>query len=386
MTERLRILHLASSERWTGIAEPVTSLALYQQQSGEADVWLSCIPGRSFEHRAVERGVRVLPSFSFSRNYITPKTIRDVSNLIQIIVEKQINVVHCHLSHDHWLAAFALRFLKRNPVLLVRSMHRFAAPYKDPFHRWLLERATDLLITPTEAIAHLIKNRFQEIEEKVQTVYGAVDIERFSHHIDPQIIRTQYRIEAQAPVAGLVARLRKDRGIHWLLDTIPLVLARLPIAYFIIVGRGEMKYWLRNYIERVPYRERIMMPGYRTHDLPEIYAALDCSLFLGLGSDGSSRAVLEAMATGKPVIALNRGGINEVIQDGVNGILVPPADRHALARALCSLLTERNRASAMGQNARRTIEQHFTEDRRARETNMLYRMFQEIQRSSEKST
>lgn len=382
MTERLRILHLASSERWTGIAEPVTSLALYQQQTGEVDVWLSCIPGRSFEHRAIERGVRVLPSFAFSRNYITRKTIRDVSNLIQIIAEKEINVVHCHLSHDHWLAAFALRFLKRNPVLLVRSMHRFAAPYKDPVHRWLLERATDLIITPTRAIAHLLKNRFHEIEQKVQTVYGAVDINRFSHHIDSQIIRTQYRIEAQAPVAGLVARLRKDRGIEWLLDTIPLVLGRFPTAYFIIVGRGELKYWLRDYIEQLPYRDRIMMPGYRTHDLPEIYAALDCSLFLGLGSDGSSRAVLEAMSTGKPVIALNRGGIDEVIQNGVNGILVPPGDRNALASALCSLFNDRNRAALMGEKARRTIEQHFTEERRSRETNMLYRMFQEIKAST----
>ncbi len=371
--KKIKVLHLASSERWTGIAEPVTSLVKHQCSSGEVQAWLACIPGRSFERRARERGVEVLDLLSFHRKYNPISTIRDIRRLQRFVLEHTVDIVHCHLSHDHWLAAAALRFFRRIPVLLIRSYHRFVAPYRDPFHRWLYENATDLLITPTQALGDVLKSRMDTHDNVLRVVHGAVDTQRFNPDIDGSPIRERAKISPGAPVAGLVARLRKDRGIFWLMKSIPLVLEKHPNAYFIFVGRGELKYWLLDYINKIPHGNRILRAGYQTTALPQFYAAFDCSLFLGLGSDGSSRAVLEAMASATPVIALNSGGLDEVIEHGKNGLLVEPQDVDGLADAISQLFSDKARRDAMGREARKTIIQRFTEERRAADTLDIYR-------------
>ncbi|MCX7766038.1 MAG: glycosyltransferase family 4 protein [Candidatus Sumerlaeia bacterium] len=365
-------MHLAASHRWTGVAEPVTSLALYQQKSGLAEVWLACAPGHSFQRRAQERGVSVLDKFYFSHGYNLFYTWHDIKQLIWFVRTQELDVVHCHLPHDHWLAASVLRFLHTEPVLLVRTVHKYASPRSDLLHRWLFKRATDLIITPTRALAELLKAKLELNTTKLNVVYGAVDIQRFRPNIDRSIIRRRGGIPLSAYVVGIVTRLRRDRGINWLLDSIPVVLQHFPQTYFIIVGRGELKHWLREYIKSSPYRRNIICAGYRTHDLPEFYSAFDCSLFLGLGSDGSSRAVLEAMASGIPVIALNAGGLDEVITSGKNGLLVSPGNREELSAAIIKLLSQPELREQMGKSARQTIEERFTEPRRASDTLSLY--------------
>lgn len=365
-------MHLAGSHRWTGVAEPATSLALYQEKSGIARAWLACTPGHSFQRKARERGVEVLDQFHFNRNYNPYHIWLDIKHLIRFVREKRVNVVHCHLPQDHWLSAFALRVFKMTGCLVVRTVHRFAPPRPDPFHRWLFKKATDLIITPTKALAELLSSHLKLNPERLRVVYGAVDTNRFHPGIDKKLIREKFGIPVNVPVAGLVARLRKDRGIYWLMESIPLVLRKIPDAYFVIVGRGELKYWLKDFIKKSPYGKHILRTGYRSNDLPETYAAFDCSLFLGLGSEGSCRAVLEAMASGKPVIALNDGGLKEVITPGENGLLVSPQNRRELAEAIINLFSSTERREKMGITARQTIERRFTEERRATETLALY--------------
>lgn len=377
---KLRVLHLASSARWTGVAEPVTSLALYQQKSGEADVWLACIPGQSFQRNARERGVNVIDKFHFTRTYYPFHILKDIITLRRFVRENRIDVVHCHLPHDHWLSVIAFRLFAAEPILLVRSVHRFASPYTDPLHRWLFNRATDVIITPTKALANLLKERLKLKEDKVYVVYGAVDINRFHPGVDGSGIRKRAKVSPDAPIAGLVARLRKDRGLHWLIRALPLVIKEHPNSYFIIVGRGELKYWLKKFTKKSPLGKHVLRAGYQTKNLPAFYSAFDCSLFLGLGSDGSSRAVLEAMASGKPVIALNDGGLDEVITPGENGFLVTPQDAEELASAINTLFADRELCRRMGRNARRVIEERFTEERRARETLQIYYTFLERKR------
>ncbi len=372
MANPLNILHLASSERWTGVAEPVTSLALYQQKSGKANVRLACIPGRSFERHARRHGIEVLDSLAFPRNYSPVKTVRDIKVLRRIVKEQNIDIVHCHLSHDHWLAAVALRALGRERVVLVRSYHRFEKPYRDPLHRWLFLEATNCVITPTRALASILKENLFGDYGRVHVVHGAVNTERFNPSVSPALMLEKMKISSGTPIAGLVARLRKDRGIHWLLDTVPRVVEKVPDAKFVLVGRGELKYWLKDYIAKSFHGERLVRAGYQKENLPETYAAFDCSLFLGLGSDGSSRAVLEAMAMGKPVIALNTGGLDEVITPGETGVLVTPGSRDELADAIIVLLSDKEKCRRMGINARHVIEQHFTEERRALDTLDVY--------------
>jgi glycosyltransferase involved in cell wall biosynthesis len=209
-------------------------------------------------------------------------------------------------------------------------------------------------------------------ESKLRVVYGAVNIDQFNPRNLMEVERGRRNLPMDIPIAGLVLRLREDRGVHWFLDTVPLVLEKRPEARFIFVGRGEMKYWLHDYVRKCPHGENLILAGYYKQDLEKMYALFDCTLFLGLGSDGSSRAVLEAMASGKPVIGINDGGLDEVIIPGENGLLVPKNDREKLAEAILTLFEDREKTKQMGINARRLMEERFTEEKRADDTLALY--------------
>lgn len=366
-----RILHLASSERWTGEADPAVSLAHWQRSLGH-QVWLACVPGKSFEEKAREKGLDVLTTLHLNRRLNPLHLLSDLKTLRAFLRQQTVGIVHCHLFHDHWLAALAVRNIA-HPHLLVRTLHRPKLPYSDPFHRVLFLRGTDLTITVYQKAKAAVSEKLRLGDEKVVAIYGGVDLARFHPSRDGNELRQSLGIPLAAPVAGIVARLRADRGHQWLLQAIPHVLEKLPDAYFLIVGKGEMKRTLAARLRELPFGKQVIMAGYRSDDLPQCYAAMDVSLFLGLGTDGSCRAVLEAMASGKAVIGVRSGAVPETLEHGINGFLVTRNDVNALAEALVRVLGNKALAAEMGSSSRRIAETRFADQRRAEETLAAYR-------------
>ena len=366
----LRILHTISSERWTGVAEPVVSLARRQEEEG-CEVWLACTPGQSFERKARIQGIRVTNVLRLNRRGLLTH-IRDYAALRRFVERHQIDVVHAHLLNDHWLSALALTGCRRRP-LLVRTFHKVEAPRIDRWHRWLFCKKTDQAITTSQQLKQMISEKLALANGAIAVVPGAVNNSRFHPDLDRSIIRTELELSAEAPVAGIVARMSPRRGHLWLLDSLPAVYQALPEARCLLVGRGALKARIRGMIAITPHTGRTFWAGYRTEDLPETYAAFDVALFLGQGSEGSNRSILEAMAAGRPVIALNSGAAPDYLEHGVNGLLVPAGDRAALSEALIDLLGDLPRAREMGLRARTTVEQTFTEQARAKKTIEVYR-------------
>src|SRR5690606_27870072 len=108
-----------------------------------------------------------------------------------------------------------------------------------------------------------------------------------------------------------------------------------------IVGKGEMKRELRAECLKPEYDGRLVMAGYRSDDLPETYSAMDFAMLLGLGSEGSARAALEAMAAGRPVIGINKGALRDTIADGVDGFRLNDNDVQGLADQPKQLMSDR---------------------------------------------
>lgn len=367
---RFRILHLASSERWTGIAEPLVSLARKQQESGH-HVWLACVPDQLFERRARLNGIRVLTQLHLDRRMHPLHFIGDLLGIRRFVRENRVEIVHCHLLHDNWLAALALLGSPK-PPLLARTFHRWERPRSDPFHRWLFGRRNDLTITTSRSLLALFDGRVALAPGTATVIYGGVDFERFHPDVSGEAVRREFAVPLDTPVAGIVARLTHGRGHHWLLNAVPEVVKRLPEARFFIVGRGPLKRPLRTETASPPLREYVIMTGYRSDDLPETYAAFDVALFLGLGSEGTCRAILEAMATGRPVIALRAAVLPEIIEDGKTGLLVEPDNVADLADAIVRLLSDRAERERMGRAARQAVLDRFAEDHRAAATIEAY--------------
>ena len=198
-------------------------------------------------------------------------------------------------------------------------------------------------------------------ENKLRVLGGGssngVDIARFTPGADT--MRAKLNIPSGAPVVGFVGRLTRDKGIPELLQAFNLLLEKIPAARLLLVGwfdesEDALSVYQRARIEAHP---RIIRTGF-VPDTAPYYRAMDL-LVLPTWREGFPNAVLEAAASGLPVITTHTTGARDAVIPGVTGTLIPPGDPVALSEALLSMLQHPERRLAMGQTARQWVVQTF---------------------------
>lgn len=361
----LRILHLVANRWWTGSADPALDLARALRARGH-QVWFGCIAGDALEAHAAAAGFAPLPRPRLERTADPRVLLGDLLALRRLVRTRRVQIVHCHLTHDHWLAALASTGLG---VRLVRTVHHRRALRPRPLTRWLLRR-TDALLAPSEGIARAAEARGAR-PGTVHRVPGAVDLHRFAPGTDGSAIRQELGL-GPGPVVGAVGRMVPGRGHDVLVRAVARLVPLLPELRLVLVGRGEGRPAVEALARQLGLERVVRFAGYRGEDLPTVLAALDCFVQLGAGSEESCRAVLEAMAMRLPVVAARVGALPETVVEGETGFLVD-RDPEAVAAAVARVLADPARARAMGQAGRRRVEAHFTSERRAERVEGIYR-------------
>jgi glycosyltransferase involved in cell wall biosynthesis len=251
-------------------------------------------------------------------------------------------------------------------------MHREESGRADLAHRWLTGKATEMLITISQSQRERLMTRVGLPSSKLAWVRGAVDLERFRPGLDPRHIRDLHHIPPEALVAGMIARMQSHRGHHLFIDTLDQIVESIPLAFYSLAGRGELKNELVDRIRNHRLAHHLRRIGYRKNDLPETYATLDVMVILVPGSDGTCRAMLEAMACGRAVIGARCGAIADTIEPGVNGWLIEPDNRQDLTRALIDALGNPERTRTMGEAARQYVEQFHGLEEQCRKVMEVY--------------
>jgi glycosyltransferase involved in cell wall biosynthesis len=189
--------------------------------------------------------------------------------------------------------------------------------------------------------------------------YG-VDTARFACGRGDEM-RRRLGLPADALVVGALGRLTGIKGFQHLVAAAPYVLERASRAYLVIGGSGELEESLRAQADALRIGSRLLFPGHVPwQDTPDFYAMCDVLAVPSVTSengnvDGLPNVLLEAMASGACVVASRVAGIPDVIRDGVNGALVPPANPMDLAERLVALLEDASLRESMGANARETM-------------------------------
>jgi glycosyltransferase involved in cell wall biosynthesis len=161
-------------------------------------------------------------------------------------------------------------------------------------------------------------------------------------------------------VVGNVARLSPWKNQECLIQAMHRVVARKPNARLVVVGWGELEQELKSQAERLQLQDHVVFLGHKpAGEVYDILAAIDV-FALSSRCEGFSLTILEAMVAGKPVVATDIAGVREAVVDGETGLLVPYGDPHALAEALLSLLSDRERSRAMGAAGRKRVEMLFS--------------------------
>lgn len=228
----------------------------------------------------------------------------------------------------------------------------------------LIDRFLTLLATKIIVVAKAVKARFRWLKESKKIIinYNGVDLEKFNPHISKMGIREKLGLGLDIPVVGVIGILHPQKGQEYLLQAAGKVKEGMPDVKFLIVGEDVTKkkscrIKLENLIKALDLSENVIFTGW-LNNIPEVLAGIDIFVLPSL-VDHFPLVVLEAMASGKPVIATDVGGVPEMVEDGISGVLVSPKDVKGLSKTIVSLLKDGEKAKRMGMAGRRRVEEFF---------------------------
>jgi glycosyltransferase involved in cell wall biosynthesis len=275
--------------------------------------------------------------------------------LARLIRHEQPDLVHLHSRRgaDLW-GGIAAR-LTGTPCVLSRRVD-------NPEARWqvaLKYRLFDHVITISEGIRRVLLDEGLP-PSRVTCVRSAVDAKPYLEPVDRGAFLREFELPSNALVIGMVAQLIARKGHRYLLDAVDVLRRDYPQLQVLLFGKGPLRDELAGEINARGLRECVHLAGFR-NDLPAWLGGLDI-LAHPADMEGLGVSLLQASAAAVPIVASRAGGLPEAVEDGVNGLLVPPGDVPALTAALRKLLGDAALRHQFGAAGRARILSQFSID------------------------
>ena len=304
--------------------------------------------------------------------------------LLKELDRRRADVVHLHgygASTFGRLAA-ARRHL---PVVLHEHANLTDTPWFQKVADRLLAPHTDIALAVSQSTAEFVTRARLIPPERTKVVYLGVPLEDFSRvrtATEVDEARHALGLPADSIAIGTVTRLMPSKGNEYLVEAARAVFDRLPSARITIVGEGELQPSLEARAAELGLGDRLVFAGFR-RDVAQVLAALDLVVFPSLW-EGTPLTMLEALAMGKPIVSTDADGLQDVLRNGHDAVMVPRRDASALADALVALAQNPVERSRLGANARRTGAQYDI-DLFVKKMERLYAILHETSRATGRS-
>jgi len=288
--------------------------------------------------------------------------ISSVRGLAGIFKERDISIVHANGSRCAVYGAVACKLAKLPLIWHVRIMESDG----------LLDRFLAAFSSRIVVNSNAVKERFHWLGDrnKLEVIYNGIDLARFRSSSKDGKFEKEFGFVPGTRVVATVGRLDWYKAHQYFIHAAVIVKTKFPDIRFLIVGEGEQKTHLKNLADELGLGGDVVFAGQRT-DIQKILNGIELFVLSSV-SEGFGRVIVEAMACGKPVVAARAGGIVEIVEDGITGILVPPRDPETMARAITELLEDREKARKMGVAGRRRAERLFGIEKNIEKTGELY--------------
>ena len=354
-------LHVDTARTWRGGQNQVLVTVLGLRSAGHRAM-LVAHPDGELRRRA-EEGLELLP--------LGPRTEMDLSaawRLSRAIKQLRPDVVHAHDPHGVAMAALALSMStqpRRAPLVASRRVDfRLKG---NALSRWKYDQV-DLFICASDAIRRILLADGVPPARTV-TVHEGIDLAHVAAApVAP--LHEELWLPHGSPIVGNVAALVPHKGQRHLVDAAALVVRHVPDARFVIAGEGELRAHLEQQIRHLNLEKHVILAGFRP-DILSVHKAFELFVMSSV-TEGLGTSLLDAMACGKAIVATTAGGIPEVVQDGVNGLLVPPRDHHAMAEAIVRMLKDPALRARMGAAGASLAKTRFSAERMVEETLKAY--------------
>ncbi len=293
-----------------------------------------------------------------------------VRELASYLRREEIDLLHAHMYRAEVIGARAA-VAAGTPVVMATVHSSRVRSATDVATLAALTPVMDRLIVPSASIAAKVRAEGRG-GAAFTVVPNGVDLARFDLPLTARALRHEFGIPHGAPLLGVVARLEPEKGHRYLIEAMPAILRGAPETWMVIVGEGSLDAELRAQAAALPAPapERIVFTG-RREDVAAITGEIDVAVLPSL-REAQGISILEAMARRRPVVASAVGGIPEVLTDGLDGLLVPPADAAALAEASIRLACSPELRRQLGEAGRATVEARFSLDAMVRRYEEIY--------------
>ncbi len=348
----MKILHTESSCGWGGQEIRILEESRGLIQRGHK-IQLICPQHAQIYEEAPKYGVPV-HSLSIAR-----KNFRGLRAIRQWIKQNPVDIINTHSSTDSWLTAIACKTITDAPPI-IRTRHLSTTVHRSLPTWWLYRYANKHLVVTGEALKKQFINDNGIPEERITSVPTGIDTKRF-HPQDQHSCRMELELDNDTIFVGILATLRSWKGHTILFEAIDKIQQEYPTVKLLVIGDGPYRDHLDNYIEKLQITARVLFVGHQEN--PETWlGAIDIFILPSWGDEGVSQALMQAMATGLPVITTPVGGLTEAVIDNSTGLIVPPRDSDAIVSAIRKLLNDTNLAKQLGNTAITHIQTNFRRD------------------------
>src|SRR5262245_41859369 len=361
-------LHVDTARSWRGGQNQVLLTVNGLRAIGHRAA-LVAHPGGELRARAAE-GLELIP--------LAPRTEMDLTaawRFARVVKRLAPDVIHAHDPHAVAMAALALSFGASartmrgggpTPVLVASRRVDFHLR-GNSFSRWKY-RQVDCFLAASDGCRQKLYSDGVPADRAV-TVHEGIDVERVAGA--PAVnVHASFWLPHDAPVVGNVAALVPHKGQRHFIDAARLVVQDFPDARFIILGEGELREPLQHQVKAHHLEKHVLLPGFRT-DVFGCIKGFDLFVMSSV-TEGLGTSLLDAMACARPIVATSAGGIPEIVEDGVNGLLVPPRDHTAMASAILRMLKDARLRQQMGEAGLARVRERFTVERMIAATAAVY--------------
>jgi glycosyltransferase involved in cell wall biosynthesis len=337
------------------------------------DVEFACLRRWGGFVREIDRRGIPLREYGIS-SFFSAHALAQQARLARHASARQVDIVHTYSFYGNVFGILPARYARVPAVVAsIRDCGAYLTAMQQRVQRHICRLADRILVNADAVRQWLVGQGFNT--GKITVIRNGVDLSRFEQRPDAGRLRKELGVASGAPLIAVISRLNRLKGIEHFLEAAAIVGTRFPDARFLVAGDtnpNDRPYLavLTGLAERLGITDRVIFTGLRT-DVPDLLAAATVSVLPSL-NEALSNVLLESMAAGAPVVATRVGGTEEAVDDGANGLLVPPSNPAALAIAIGRLLEDPRLAERISRAGQQTIRDRFSMDRMVDATERVY--------------
>lgn len=393
MEGKIKVVHIITRLILGGAQENTLLTVEGLQKMGNYDVTLFTGPPLGPEGSLIEeakkRGIKLVIIESLRRNIHPWLDFKSFFTIYILLRKGGYHIIHTHSTKAGILARIAS--WNASVPIIIHTIHGLPFfPYQHRFMNFLalnLERIvalfTDRIITVCDVMAKKAHEAKVAPLDKFLTIYSGMELNEFLNIKENKELKKSLGIKDGELVVGKIARLFELKGHRFLLKSAAEIISQFPNVKFLFVGDGILKDELKKQALELGIKDKVIFTGLVPREkIPDYISIMDILVHVSL-REGLAKAIPQAFACGKPVVAFGIDGANEIIGDGKNGFLIPPPDipekkwrnyeSTRLSSRILTLLQDENLRKKMGEEGKKVVDPIFKVEYMVESINALYK-------------